>query len=425
MLLFTNARLIDGTGSAPQENTSVLVADGLIAGVGPEASFDVSPEVQRIDLGGKTLMPGMIDCHIHILYDPDPSAPPPRFSNIPIRDAAYWGSRSLLYGVRAARMTLEAGFTTVQDLAAPNEYIFPLRDSLAAGEHPGPRLLASGHCITLTGGHGTEYGGMAHVADGPDEVLKAVRKQVTAGADVIKYMGGARAAFSPPFRGREGYTTEEMRPGVEEAHRAGLRVAVHAHSSLQGIKNSILAGVDSIEHGVPIDDEALGWMAERGTYLCPTLSVYPASIECIKRGLWTYKGSEKQVYYLHEQAPKAIAAAKRHGVKVALGTDASMPLVMHGGNAREMEILVDYGLSTMEALVAGTRNAAENLGLLDKIGTVESGKIADLVVVDGDPLDDIRLLQQLECITLVMKEGNIVVDRRPRNGHEGTLSQSS
>src|SRR5258706_6187067 len=126
---------------------------------------------------------------------------------------------------------------------------------------------------------------MAIVADGPDEVLKAVRQQIAAGADVIKYMGGTRAAFSPPYRGREGHTTEELRPGVEEAHRAGLKVAAHAHSSIQGIKNAICAGVDSIEHGVPMDDEALELMVQYDTYLCPTLSVYPTGVECIEQGI--------------------------------------------------------------------------------------------------------------------------------------------
>lgn len=411
MLLLTNARLIDGNGGEPQPNQSVLVQDGRIAAVGAQAEAGATPDARRIDLRGQTLLPGLIDCHVHITMNPDPHAPPQRLTGIPIRDAAYWRGRSLLYAQTAARQTLEAGFTTIQDLMAPNEVIFPLRDSLAAGEYVGPRILASGICITLTGGHGTEWPGVAIVADGPDEVLKGVRQQIAAGADVIKYMGGTRAAFSPPFRGRPGYTTEEMAPGVEEAHRAGLRVAVHAHSSVEGIKNSIRAGVDSIEHGFPMDQEALDMMAERGTYLCPTLSVNPAALDLIEKGMWAYKGSENQVRFLVEETPKVIEGARKTGVKIALGTDAAMPGVYHGGNARELEYLVEYGLTPMEALVAGTRNAAENLGLLDEIGTVEAGKVADLVVVDGDPLADIRILQDLACIKLVVKDGDIAVDR--------------
>jgi imidazolonepropionase-like amidohydrolase len=153
-------------------------------------------------------------------------------------------------------------------------------------------------------------------------------------------------------------------------------------------------------------------MAERGTFLCPTLSVNPASLEAIRLGLWHFgEGSHAQVHRMAEAAPKAIQAAKKAGVKIALGTDAAMPLVMHGGNAKEFEYMVEYGLTPMEAIVAGTRNAAENLRLLDQVGTVEVGKLADLVVVDGDPLADIRVLQNQSCIKLVIKEGTVVIDR--------------
>ncbi len=412
MLLLKNARIIDGTGSAPHPDQAVLLDGARIVGVGPEPSLSVPPDAQPLDVQGKTLLPGFIDCHVHISGDPDPEAPPRRLTNIPIRDEAYWKGRDLLYSLNAARATLEAGFTTIRDLMAPNDLIFPLRDSIAAGEHVGPRILASGLCITLTGGHGTEYANSALIADGPDEVLKAVRKQIAAGADCIKYMGGTRAAFSPPYRGRQGHTTEEMRPGVEEAHRAGLRVATHAHSSIEGIKNSIRAGVDSIEHGVPMDDEALTMMAERGTYLCPTLSVWPTGVECIEKGYNPFGPEpEKLMRWQLEQAPKVIARARELGVKIALGTDASMPLVWHGGNAREFELMVEYGLTPMEAIVAGTRNAAENIGLLSELGTIEAGKLADIVVVDGDPLDDIRILQNLDCVKLVVKEGSVVVNR--------------
>jgi imidazolonepropionase-like amidohydrolase len=418
MTLYTNARIIDGTGALPKDNQAVLVKDKRIAAVGAEAEIvqahDLSPE-QRIDLKGRTLLPGFIDCHIHIMWNPDPKAPFQRRTNIPLRDEDYWKARNLLYAINACRMTIEAGFTTVQDLGNPNDTSFALRDAIANGEHVGPRLLASGKCITHTGGHGVEgsdWRNFSIVADGPDEIFKAVRQQITAGADVIKYMGGTRPALSAPFRGRQGYTTEEMKPGVEEAHRAGLRVATHAHSSLEGIKNSILAGVDSIEHGFPLDDEAAGWMVERGTFLCPTLSVNPASLEAIRLGLWPFgEQSVAQVHRMADAAPKAIQAAKKAGVKIALGTDAAMPMVMHGGNAKEFEYMVEYGLTPMESILAGTRNAAENLRLIDQIGTVEAGKLADLVVVDGDPLADIRILQNQSCIKLVLKEGAVVIDR--------------
>lgn len=415
MRLFTNARIIDGTGAAPRNGQALLVDGKRITAVGAEAEIlhhEGAADVERIDLAGKTLLPGFIDCHVHLLWNPDPKAPPQFRTKIPVRDDAYWKSRNLLYAVNASRMTVEAGFTTVQDLGNPNDAIFALRDSLTAGEFVGPRLLASGTCITHTGGHGAEGAeDFRHIADGADEILKAVRMQITAGADVIKFMGGTRPALSPPFQGRQGYTTAEMIPGVEEAHRAGLRVAVHAHSDAQGIKNSILAGVDSIEHGFPLDEEGAQMMVERGTYLCPTLSVNPAAQEAIRQGIWHYRGSEAQVERMATAAAIAIQNAKKAGVKIALGTDAAMPLVLHGGNAGEFELMVEYGLTPMEAIMAGTRNAAENLRLLDQLGTLEVGKLADLVVVDGDPLANISILKNLACIKLVVKDGATVIDR--------------
>lgn len=407
--LFKNARLIDGNGGDPMSKQAVLVDGERIVGVGPLDALDVPPDAKHIDLDGRTLLPGFIDCHVHILWNADPKAKMPRPSNIPLRDKHYFKARNLLFGVRAAEMTLRAGFTTIRDVAAPNVTIFALRDSLAAGEFVGPRLLATGASITHTGGHGDEIDAdIAIVADGPHEVLKAVRTQIVAGADAIKIMGGTRPALSPPFRGRQGYTTAEMQPGVEEAHRAGLKVAVHAHSSVEGIKNCIRAGVDSIEHGFPLDEEACALMAERGTYLCPTLAVNPAAIQCIEQGLWTYPGSEDQIYRMADLAREAMSLARKSGVRFALGTDAAMPLVFHGDNAWEFELMVEHGLTPMESIVAGTRNAADNIGMLDEIGTVEAGKYADLVVIDGDPLVNISVLRDPGCIHLVMKSGVMV-----------------
>ena len=409
MLLLKNARIIDGNGGAPLDDHSVLVKDGRIAEIAPSAALPTTSNGSEIDLSGKTLLPGFIDCHVHIMGNPDPRLSP-RMSNIPIRDATYLKGRALLQAVNAAHKTLQAGFTTIRDLGAPND-VFVLRDSLAAGEHPGPRLLSAGKGLTHTGGHGTEYSNdMAHVADGADEVLKAIRYQAVAGADAIKIIGGTRPALSPPFRGRAGYTTEELIPGIEEAHRAGIKVAAHAHSHTEGIKNCIRAGVDSIEHGFPLDAAAADMMAERGTFLCPTLSVNPAAQQAIEEGLWTYPGSEEQMKRMEAYARETIALAKSAGVKIALGTDAAMPLVFHGDNAHEFELMVEYGLTPMEAIVAGTRNAADNIGLLDEVGTIEVGKVADMVIVDGDPLEDISILRNAGRIKMVMKGGLVIKD---------------
>jgi imidazolonepropionase-like amidohydrolase len=352
-----------------------------------------------------TLLPGLIDCHVHILGDPDPASKP--------YAGPYPVGTAILRGAKHARQTLEAGFTTVQDMMSPNEAIFPLRDSIAAGETAGSRILAAGKCITITGGHGIQYGpGNAIEADGPDEVFKAVREQIKAGADVIKIMA-TRPAFSPPYRGREAYQVEELEPGIAEAHRAGLRVCAHAHSILGGIRNAVLAGVDSVEHGAPTDDAVLEMMAARGTFLVPTLSVSPALEECVEEGSFPYPPEVIDVERrLAAATGETVARAQELGVKIALGSDAAMPRVWHGGNARELELLVDFGLTPMEAIVAGTGSAAENVGRAADLGTVEPGKLADLVVVDGDPLADICVLQDKERIKLVLREGRIAVDRR-------------
>ena len=246
------------------------------------------------------------------------------------------------------------------------------------------------------------------MADGAEAVVAAVRRQIAAGADVIKFLGGTRPALSPPFVGRPGHSTAEIAAGAEEAHRAGIPVAVHAHSDLVGIKASIRAGVDSIEHGFPLDDEAVELLVDSGTFLCPTLSVMPGAQEAIDAGLWSYPGSEMHVQRLAEWAPVAVELAHEAGVRIVLGTDAAMPMVQHGNNGRELELLVGCGLSPLEAITAATSTAAECLGLADEIGTIDTGKRADLLVVEGDPSTDITRLSDPSNIALLLQSGRTV-----------------
>jgi imidazolonepropionase-like amidohydrolase len=406
MIFLTGVRVIDGMGNNPVENQSILIDDSIIKWIGKEQDRNNPGEsIEKINLQGKTLLPGLIDCHVHILYNPDPAA---YLSPVPFQ-----AQRDLLNSTHYARKTLEAGFTTIRDMMAPNEMIFALRDSIAAGEIEGPRILAAGKCITITGGHGTQFGAGGFIeADGEQEVLKAVRSQIKAGADLIKIMA-TRPALSKPFYGREAYQVHEMRAGVDEAHRAGVKVAAHCHSIVSGVKNAIRAGVDSIEHSAPLDNEAMDLMLEHGTYMVPTLSVSAGLQECIDQQLFPYpSGALKRALELAQETTQAVSEAYKRGVKIALGTDASMPNVFHGNNAREFELMVACGLSPMQALVAGTMNAAQNLGKENEIGTISVGKLADLVVVDGDPLKDIRILQDKNRIVMVIKEGQIKVDRR-------------
>ena len=406
MYILSGLKIIDGHGGEPITDKVVVIKDKMIHFIGDEADckFDDEP-FERIDLPGMTLLPGFIDCHVHITFNPD--------NRIPPYMGPYQTGHDILFTAKNARLTLEAGFTTVRDVMSANEVIFPLRDSIARGETSGTRILSSGKCITITGGHGTQFGlDGAIEADGPQEVLKAVRAQIKAGADVIKIMA-SRPAFSPPYYGREAYQVEEMLPGVEEAHRAGLRVCAHSHSKIQAMKNAILAGIDSIEHAAPVDDEILDMMLERGTFMVPTLAVSPGLMETVEDGTYPY-GEEalKRSKGLTGETQDAVARANERGVNIALGTDAAMPRVWHGGNAWEFELLVDCGLSPMDALIAGTSKAAQNIGREDTLGTIETNKLADLVVVDGDPLEDIRILRDMEKIKIVFKEGKIVKDRR-------------
>jgi imidazolonepropionase-like amidohydrolase len=406
MMLLTGVKVIDGIGNNPVDNQSILIEGSKIRWIGKQEEWKNSGEpIESINLQGKTLLPGLIDCHVHILENPDPTAVP--------YPGPYQAQRILINSTHYTRKTLEAGFTTVRDMMAPNELIFALRDSIAAGEIEGPRILASGKCITITGWHGTQYGPQGVIeADGELEVLKAVRSQLKAGADLIKIMA-TRPALSKPFYGREAYQVQEMRLGVDEAHRAGVKVAAHCHSIVSGIKIAVLAGVDSIEHSAPLDDEAIDLMLEHGTYMVPTLSVSAGLQECIDQQIFPYPpGALKRAQELAEETTQAVSEAYARGVKIALGTDASMPNVFHGNNALEFEMMVACGMSPMDALVAGTMNAAENIGRENEIGSISVGKLADLVVVDGDPLQDVRILQEMNRILLVFKEGQIKVDRR-------------
>jgi imidazolonepropionase-like amidohydrolase len=406
MILLTGVRVIDGTGNKPEDNQSVLIEDTTMKWVGNTQGLDNPGDgLEKIELQGKTLLPGLIDCHVHILYSPDPDDSP--------YPGPYQQQRILLNSTNYAQMTLEAGFTTVRDMMAPNELIFALRDSIAAGEIEGPRILASGKCITITGGHGTQFGPDGFIeADGEQEVLKAVRSQLKAGADFIKIMV-SRPALSRPFYGREAYQVSEMQAGIDEAHRAGVKVAAHCHSIISGVRNAILAGADSIEHSAPLDDETIDLMLEHGTFMVPTLSVSAGLQECIDQKQFPYpSGALKRALGLADETVQAVSKAYARGVKIALGTDASMPRVFHGNNAREFELMAECGLSPTDALVAGTMYAAHNIGKENEIGTISVGKLADLVVVDGDPLQDIRILQHKNRILMVIKDGQIKVDRR-------------
>lgn len=408
VVLLRDARLIDGTGAPPREHVDVLVQDGTIAEVG---SGIVPPAGARVvELHGRTLLPGFIDAHVHL-----GSSPPSSYAQGVVDDLRSTLADHALVGASNARKTLLAGFTTVRNVGG-SLADRALRDAIAKGLVPGPRMLVANHSIGITGGHcdGTNAMHpevMPHaqdfrhgVADGPEEVRKAVRFQVKHGADVIKVCATGGVMSQGDAVGSPQLDPEELRAAVDAANRAERKVAAHAHGN-QGIREAVRAGVHSIEHGSVLDRETVRMMVDRGTFLVPTVYVARAVEQQADAG----KLSEESARKAREIAPKMRASfrlAYESGVKVALGSDAGV--FPHGDNGKEFTTMVELGMKPMDAIVAGTSRAAELLGLRD-VGRVAKGLRADLVVVEGDPLQDVRVL---EAPAMVMKGGVIHLPAR-------------
>ena len=385
----TNVRLVVPHGVI-ERGTVVFNEEG-ITYVGDSLPAEYQLEVV-IDGTGQTLMPGLIDAHVHITMEPD--------ANPWLR----MNDSDALIALRAARnaqATLAAGFTTVRDLGAKNYVDFSLRDAIKQGVVKGPHLLAAGKCICMTGGHGWMMG---REVDSPDEARKAAREQLKAGADVIKIMatGGVMTPGVEP--GAQQLTREEMAAAITEAVKAGKKTATHAQGRT-GIMEAVLAGIHSVEHGFYLDDELCAEMVRRGVYLVPTLiAPYRIVENGIEAGIpaWAVdKAKASQEAHL-----KSFELAIRSGVKVAMGTDAGTPFNLHGGNAFELELMVQSGLTPRQAIDSATVAGADLLGITNTTGDITKGKRADLVLVEGDPLQDISLLQT--NIVKVWKEGVLV-----------------
>jgi imidazolonepropionase-like amidohydrolase len=399
------ARLIDGTGAPPLKNAIVIVTNNRISIVGDATSVRIPSSVKVIDLGDVTLLPGFIDAHTHligrVLGDPEGEM-------AAVRDYESFGA---MLGVLHARDTLMAGFTSVRNVGASGKFDdMALRKAINEGWTPGPRIEAAGHAIGITGGHCDENGfrpGLLQlgpidgVANGPEEIRAAVRYQIKYGADVIKTCATGGVLSEGDAVGATQYSFEELKALVDEATKLERKVAAHAHGT-EGIKLAVRAGVASIEHGSFLDEEGAKMMAERGTFLVPTLSAGEAVEKAAKSGVLKGLRAEKAL---------AAASAMRHGIKlavankvqIALGTDAGV--VPHGANAREFFLMCEWGgLSPMESIIAGTMNGAKLLGWDKNLGSLTPGKWADIVAVSGDPLKDI---QAMEKVVFVMKNGVI------------------
>lgn len=351
-----------------------------------------------IDLSNEAVLPGLIDCHVHLTLSPSSFG----YELLGISEA-----RQTLTGAANARKTLLAGFTTVRNVGAWGFTDVALRDAVNAGDVPGPRMLVSGMPLSITGGHFDNnllpweyHASFASVADGVEAVRQKVREQIKYGADLIKFMasGGVLSKGDDPQASQ--YSREEMQMIVSEAHRLRRKVAVHAHGS-EAILWATEAGADSIEHGSFINDEGIAAMKEHGTYLVPTLYTGDFLLENMQ-ALHLPPFLITKAQEVLPASKKNVSHAFQRGLKVGLGTDAGV--YPHGLNAREFNSMVQAGLSPLAAIQAATVNAAELLGWGDKVGSIEPGKWADLVALDGDPTRDVKTL---ESIKFVMKGGQV------------------
>jgi imidazolonepropionase-like amidohydrolase len=394
-------KLLDVRSGKILADQAIVIEGDKIVSVGPAAAASAASGDNLIDLSKATVLPGLIDAHTHLTGDP--------------KDVGYEGlgisiPREALIGAKNARVTLEAGFTTVRNVGADAFTDVALRDAISAGDVPGPRMRVSGPPLGITGGHcdnnflPAEYHATADgVADGISEVQHKVRENIKYGADLIKICatGGVLSLGDDPQASQ--YTLEEMKAIVADAHRLGRKVAAHAHGA-QGILWASEAGVDSIEHGSYIDDAGIAEMKKNGTYLVPTLYLadwFLANAEALHvPPQMLAKGR-----IVLPIARKNVAHAFASGVKVAFGTDAAV--YPHGLNAHEFAVMVKLGLTPLQSIQAATINAADLLGWPDKAGAIEPGKWADIIAVDGDPLQDVTTL---EHVKFVMKGGEVVKD---------------
>ena len=389
-----HVRLIDGTGQAIEPAT-VIVRDQRIAAIGLSRTVSIPRGATLINGRGLTVLPGLIDCHVHLCLGAEPDVVKAIGKETP--------AETLLKAARLARQTLEAGVTTVRDVGSRDHAIFALKGAIDKGLTPGPRIVGAGLAVCMIGGHARFIG---QEVEGSEQVRKAVREQIEAGAEVIKVIasGGVLTPGTSPDQAQ--MTLEELRSAVEEAGRAGRKVAAHAHGAA-GMKNAINAGVHSIEHATLMDEEAVDLMQSHGVYMVPTLSALATTAAC-RRGCGIPDSALEKARAMTKRHQASFRQAHRRGLLIAMGTDAGTPFNAHGDNAQELDRMVAYGMSPMEAILASTSAAARLIGIEDQVGTLAPGKEADLLLVEGNPLRKIELLRDRSRVIGVMQAGRFV-----------------
>lgn len=396
------SRLWDGQSPHAQQAMSVLVRGERIEAVSKNNELVIPPGATMIDLPEATVLPGLIDVHCHII---------PEIGYTQDDYLKRSSARNALEGLFHAQKCLNAGFTTIRDPGDMDPFYAHLavRDAIKSGQFIGPRILAAGHLLSITGGHADFNNGapelnippFGKIVDGVEEVRKAVRREVKWGADWIKISvtGGIYSAGDDPDL--EQFSFEEIKAAVEEARRFGRDVAAHSHG-VAGTKSALRAGVRSTEHGSVLDDEAIALFKQTGAYLVPTIFTSEYTLAEGERNKQPAHAMEK-ARHLHEKKRQSFNKAVRGGVNLAFGTDTG--IIPQGWNARQFAVMVRWGMTPIQAMMSATSVAAEMLRLSHEIGTIEAGKLADLVAVSGNPLDDVTVLEQVK---FVMKSGVVV-----------------
>ena len=391
------ATVIDGTGGPPLTHAIVLVNGDRIEAVGPREEVPLSPDVEIVNAENRYLLPGLIDSHVHVAAS----------GYVPTRPRGSETAYKTVIAIHNLRSALQAGVTTVRDLCG-DRINLALRTAAERRMLVAPRLFTAGMGICMTGGHGTSEPGFVHEVNTPDAMRAAVREELAAGADFIKLLTSHRTDY-PEF------SQAEINAGVEEAHRFGLKVAIHV-ANFVGVRMAALAGADTIEHASFVDEEAADLMAEKGIVMVPTLWVKHDLAERLERLKAAPEGypwgdakdlSRSATWFRRcvEQLPKTMELVRSRGIRIAAGTDFIMADHPWALVPEEMEYLTRFGLTNMEAIESATRIGAEALGKAEEFGTVKKGKLADLILVDRDPLVDITAMTE---VSWVMKEGEVV-----------------